>query len=244
MDVVTREDLRQLVEMAQPPSVSIYQPTHRSGPDTRTYAQQDPIRLKNLLRHAEQRLIASGLRGRDAEDVLEPARRLLGDPVFWQYQADGLAVFLTAGTVRTFRVPTRFDELAVVAPSVHLTPLLRSLTGDGVFYVLALSQKDVRLLAATRDHVDEVDVPGAPRSLADALRHDDPERQLQFHTGTAPAGDRRGAMFHGHGTGVDDAKVNILRFFQQVDRAVTRVIGDGSVPPRAGRRRLPDPDLP
>jgi Bacterial archaeo-eukaryotic release factor family 7 len=230
MDIVTREDLNELVERQAGPCLSIYQPTHRVGPDTRTYAQQDPIRFKNLLREAEQRLTASGLRSREAEDLLEPARRLLDDPVFWQYQSDGLAVFLATGTVRTFRVPLRFDELVVVAPSFHVKPLLALLTGDGLFYVLALSQNEIRLLAGTRDHMGEVELPGAPPSLAEALRYDDPERQLQFHTGTSAGGDRRAAMFHGHGTGIDDAKGNLLRFFQQVDRALVNLIGDASVP--------------
>ena len=67
----------------------------------------------------------------------------------------------------------------------------------------------------------EVELPGAPRSLADALRYDEPDRQLQFYTGTPAGGDRRAAMFQGQGTGIDDAKTNLLRFLRQVDRAVT-----------------------
>lgn len=38
MDIVTRQDLNELVERRAGPCVSIYQPTHRVGPDTRTYA--------------------------------------------------------------------------------------------------------------------------------------------------------------------------------------------------------------
>lgn len=230
MNVVTREDLKELVEPSTGPCVAIYQPTHRAGPDTRTYDRQDTVRFKNLLREAEHRLTAGGLRPREAHDLLEPARRLLDDAAFWQYQSDGLAVFVGPGRMRTFRVPIRFEELVVVAPSFHVKPLLALLTGDGLFYVLALSQNEVRLLAGTRDHVGEVELPGAPRSLAEALRYDDPERQLQFHTGTHAGGDRRPAMFHGHGTGIDDAKANILRFFQQVDRAVAGLIKDVSIP--------------
>ena len=45
-----------------------------------------------------------------------------------------------------------FDELMVVAPGFHVMPLLALLTGDGLFYVLALSQNQVRLLAGTRSH--------------------------------------------------------------------------------------------
>ena len=230
MDVVTREEIKALVERRNGPCVSIYQPTHRAGPDTRTYAQQDPVRFRNLLREAEQRLLSGGASARGVEEVLQPARRLLDDSRFWQYQGDGLAVFLAPGTLRTFRVPLRFDDLVVVAPGFHVKPLLTLLTGDGLFYVLALSQNQVRLLAGTRDYMGEVELPGAPRSLADALRDDDPERQLQLHTGTPATGDRRPAMFHGHGTGIDDAKSNLLRYFRQVDRAVNALIKNASVP--------------
>jgi hypothetical protein len=229
MDIVTREDLKDLIELRDGPCVSVYQPTHRAGPDTRTYAQQDPIRLKNLLREATQRLLGVGVAAREAEALLEPARRLLDDQTFWQYQADGLAVFIAPGRTRTFRVPMRFDEVVVVAPRFYLKPLVALLTADGLFYVLALSQNQVRLLAGTRDHIGEVEF-GGPGSLAEALRHDDPERQLQYHTGAPAAGDRRAAMFHGHGTGVDDAKVNLLRFFQQVDRAVTGLLRGAHAP--------------
>jgi hypothetical protein len=228
MNIVTREDLRALVERQAGPCVSIYQPTHRAGPDTRSYAQQDVVRFKNQLREATRRLAAAG--HRDGQELLEPARRLLDDAAFWERRSDGLAVFIAPGTMRTFRVPARVEELVVVAPSFHVKPLLALLTGDGLFYVLALSQNAVRLIAATRNHSGEVELTGTPRSLAEALRYDDPERQLQFHTGTPASRDRRAAMFHGHGTGVDDAKGNILRFFQQVDRAVTGLVHNPSIP--------------
>lgn len=219
MDVLSHEDLRALLEVQEGPCVSLYQPTHRAGPDTRTFARQDPVRFRNLVRDAERRLTAGGARPRQARALLEAARRLGDDATFWQYQAEGLATFVAPGVLRTFRVPLRFEELVVVAPRFHLKPLLALLTGDGLFYVLALSQNQVRLLAGTRDAIAETEL-GGPGSLAEALQYDDPERQLQFHTGAPAAGGRRAALFHGHGTGVDDAKVNLLRFFQQVDRVV------------------------
>jgi hypothetical protein len=229
MDVVTREDLKALFDVQDGPCISMYQPTHRAGPDTRTVVQEDVIRFKNLLREAERRVTANGLRAREAQALLDPASRLRDDTTFWQYQAEGLATFVAPGFMRTFRVPAPLEELVIVAPRFHLKPLVALLAGDGLFYLLALSQSDVRLFAGTRDHIGEVDF-GGPRSLEEALRYDEPERQLQYHTGAPAAGDRRSAMFHGHGTGTDDAKVNILRFFQQVDRAVTRFIRGAPVP--------------
>jgi hypothetical protein len=54
--------------------------------------------------------------------------------------------------------------------------------------------------------------------------YDDPEKQLQFHTRTPTVGGGRAAIFHGHGAGTDDAKNNILRYFQQVDQGLREIL--------------------
>lgn len=218
MDLLPREELEELVEGRGGPCVSIFLPTHRTGTET----QQDPIRLKNLLGEAREDLLAKGLRSTEADRILEPARELLADDVFWRYQSDGLAVFLSRGDSRLYRLPLRFEELAVVAGRYHVKPVLPLLAGDGQFYVLALSQNGVRLLRAARHSVSEVELRDVPESLADALRHDDAEKQLQFHTGTSGGRGGRAAVFHGH-EGVD-TKDDILRYFRQIDRGVREVL--------------------
>jgi hypothetical protein len=118
----------------------------------------------------------------------------------------------------------------VVGERFHLKPLLPLLSGDGRFYVLALSQAEVRLFQCTRYSVGEVALESIPGSLAEALRYDDPERQLQFHTGTPTGTGKRAALFHGHGVGTDDTKDNILRYFRQVDRGLRALLGEESAP--------------
>jgi len=49
MNLVSRNELKDLMERHQGPCVSIFLPTHRAGKEI----QQGPIRLKNLLREAE-----------------------------------------------------------------------------------------------------------------------------------------------------------------------------------------------
>jgi len=218
MDLLPREELEKLVERHGGPCVSIFLPTHRAGMET----QQDPIRLKNLLGEAREDLLSRGLRSTEVDQILEPARELLVDDVFWRHQSDGLAVFLSRGDFRSYRLPLRFEELTVVADRYHVKPVLPLLTGDGQFYVLALSQNKVSLLRATRHSVGEVELRVVPESLADALRHDDPEKQLQFHTGTSGGRGGRAAVFHGHEAA--DAKDDILRYFRQIDRGVREVL--------------------
>jgi hypothetical protein len=226
MTPLSTDDLKALLEVREGPAVSLYMPTHRAGPQTR----QDPIRLKNLLRLAEARLAELGLRAREAARVLAPAAALLEDTIFWRHQQDGLALFVGGGLFRHFRVPFPFEELVVVTERFHLKPLLSLFTGDGRFYVLALSQNEVRLLRGTRHSVGQVELETVPPSLAEALKYDDFERQLQFHTRTPGVGGPRAAIFHGHGAGVDDQKDNLLRFFQQIDRGLREILREERAP--------------
>jgi hypothetical protein len=221
---MSRAELEKLIEEPDGICVSLFLPAHRAGAQT----QQDPIRLKNLLREAEERLLAKGLRSPEAEELLGPARELLDDSVFWRHQSQGLAVFLSPGVFRYYRLPLNFEDLVVVADRYHLKPLLPLLTGDGQFYVLALSQNEVRLLRATRHSVSEVELEDVPKSLANTLRYDDQEKQLQFHSGTTGGRGGRAAIFHGHEP--DDPKDDILRYFRQIDRGVRELLKGSQAP--------------
>jgi hypothetical protein len=212
MDPLSKSDLEHLAEAPGAPCVSIFMPAHRAWPETR----QGPIRLKNLLAEARERLLERGLRSTEADEVLEPAQNLLSDNLFWRHQGDGLAMFLSRGSFRRYRLPLTFEELVVVAHRYHLKPFLPLLADDSLFYVLALSQNEVRLLRATRHSVGEVELKGVPGSLAEALRHAEPQKQLQFYTGTSESRGRRPAVFHGHHP-EEGAKVAILRYLRQVD---------------------------
>lgn len=223
--LLSRIDIDRLVEASSSPAVSMYLPTHRFGPEI----QQDPIRLKNLMRQTEQRLEALGLRSPEAAEILEPAKKLHADGLFWHHQREGLAVFLSKGFDAHYRLPIRFDELVVVSERFHVKPLLPFLTGDGRFYVLALSQNHLRLLEGSRHSVSEVDVDDLPKSLKDALGEETWQATLQFHTGAPSAGGERAAVFHGHGAGGEE-KDELLRFFRRVDAALTDFLGDDRSP--------------
>jgi hypothetical protein len=160
MDLFINRDVQRLSAVENAWCVSIFLPTHRTG----TQMQQDPIRLKNLLREAEDQLRAAGVRQPDATSLLEPVEALFSDRDFWQHQSDGLAVFASEGQFERFRVPLPLEQLVIVAPRFQLKPLFPLLTGDGHFYILALSQNEVRLLEATRHSVGEIEVEQLPGS--------------------------------------------------------------------------------
>jgi len=226
MDLLSRDELKRLAAQEDGVFVALYMPTERAGAETRG----NSIRFKSLLRKAAALLEEHGMRTPEVRDLLRPAHRLQADGDFWQHQSDGLAAFLTHGFFRYYRLPLAFAELAVVTRRLHLKPLLPLLSSDGRFFVLALSQNRIRLLQGTRYRETEVEVEAMPRSLAEALRYDDPESQLQFHTGAPRGAGRHAAIYHGHGVGTDDAKDTILRYFRQIDTALHEVLREEQLP--------------
>ena len=221
MKTLSSDELSALVERPEEVSVSIYMPTHRIGD-----IEQDPIRLRNLLRESAGQLVEYGISISDASKLLKPAEQLLPDSHFWQHQGDGLAIFISPGIFRYYQLPCSFQELVVVTERFHIKPLLPLFSEDGVFYILAVSQNQVRLLQCTRYHVRELTPENMPLNLAEALKYDQPEKQHQFHT-TGPGGL---TISHGHGVSKDYDKVNILRYFQQIDRGLHEVLREEHSP--------------
>jgi len=227
MNLLNREDLTTLMGKQDDLCLSIYLPTYRAGIEIR----QGRIRLKNLIAEAEKRLINSGLRSSEAKHFLEPLKKMTIDDLFWQHQRDGLAVFLSSDMFYHYSLPVSFDEFLHIGKRFHLKPLLPLLNGNGVFYVLALSQNDVRVLQCTQASVRELELDNIPHSMNEALKLDDPEKQLQYHTNTLEGTDRKSAgIFHGHGVGTDDEKDNILSYLRLIDRGLHELLRDEKAP--------------
>lgn len=217
MSLLSKEDLNQLMNNRDELCLSIYMCTYRAGSETR----QGRIRLKNILQKAEKDLINSGLRRPDALRFLAPIEDLVFDNQFWQNQRDGLAIFLSGTVFHYYFLPFAFDDLMFIGQQFHVKPLLPFLSGDGQFYVLALSQNDVRMFRCSRASVQELEIENIPHSLAEAMQYDDPQRQLQMHSNTLEGtNNKAAAIFHGQGIGPDDHKNNILRYFRLIDHGL------------------------
>ena len=223
-DFFVIDDLKPLMEHRGQWCVSMFMPAQQVTPR----AQENQIRFKNLLRQAETRLSEMKAEGMDA--ALESAYRLLEDRPFWHHQSDGMALFMSRQLFRPYRLPIKLDELVVVGDRFHVKPVLPLLTGDGKFYLVALSQNEVRLFACTRHSISQVELEGVPLNLDEAMKYEESEKQLQFRTSTAGSGGNRSPMFHGHGAGPYDYKDRILRFLQDLDRGLTKTIPDPRAP--------------
>jgi hypothetical protein len=231
MNIFARNDLQTLIQHREQPCLSLYMPTERAGKETR----QNAIRFKDMLSAAEEQLTATGsMNEEDARTFLQPAKELLGNDTFWQHQSDGLAIFRSPELFQAYRLPLSFDELVTTTDRFHIKPLLSLFTGNGRFYVLALSQHTARLLQGTRFSVEELELPeDTPTSIEEVTETDDPERQLQGHTAgsiASPTGTQGAGtpLYHGHAD--EDDRVNRLRYFLEVDRGVQEVLKEEQAP--------------
>lgn len=230
MTPLTRATLDRLASSKGGTHLSIYLPTVRAGDQI----EQNKIRFKNALRSAKNELKELGQRRSITDEQLEPVQALSQDHLFWQNQYEGLAVLLAEGTFETLRLPQRVPEQSVVSNRFHLKPLLPYATGQVRYYILALEREGVRMFRGGRHGIEQLPLTGTSASLSEFLQWDDPETELQWHTGTGSVTVRgRSSMFHGHGAGTE-AEVQteqLRRFLAALDDAVYRMLAGDEQPP-------------
>lgn len=211
---MSRTELELLAEPGPDgPHVSLFMPTHRFGCGIET----DKRRWRNLVTRVED-LLTQRMRRRDVEALLAPARDLQENALAWQYMSDGPAMLLRPDGQRTFRVPAPMPELATVGNRTVMGPMLRLFAGDERFLLLALSQREIRLMEGSRNTVEQVQLPDVSTSLADAIDPQEPRSDTMARA-AASAGRGGPAVFYRHGAGDRHLKKDgVVRFLRQVSR--------------------------
>lgn len=221
-DLNLKTFMGRLAAVHEEPCISVYMPTHQ----VTARKPKDRILLKNLLREAQECLVGRGMGAAEAKGFLEPALRLLKDSLFWEYQGNGLALFLAPRFFEYFISPLSFDQKVSVSHRFYLKSLLPVLYRGEHFFLLTLSRKETRLFRVTRTRMTEVRLEGLP----DGLSRRSSEKQLQFHTGTQQGRGKRAALFHGHGGGSEDEKTVLIQYCREIDGAVLNLLSDEKAP--------------
>ena len=195
------------------PCISLYQPTFRHGPEN----QQNTIRFSNLMKEIEQSLNQKYSK-KEVEHLLKPLETMLADKPFWEQAGDGIAVFANCEKCIVYRLQRSVRELAVVADSFHIKPLIRTFQSADRYHLLGLSRNEFTLFEGNRYGFKEVELdPELPRTIEDALGDELTESYLSAGAYSGAGGQ---AMFHGHGSKKDEIDKDIERFLRSVDRTV------------------------
>jgi hypothetical protein len=228
IDIPTLAEFKALAAVKGETCVSLYVPTQ----PLREGEKQNRLALEDMAAAALEQMREAGIDKRRIAALEEQFRHLAGadkgdadddkirklqnrkpDPIdeFWRFQGCGLAALATPTSLRTFRMPYRPKPLAEVADRFHLAPLIRAMTSPQDIFVLALTEKSVRLVRAFVNlpavRVPVPDLPGDAEEVAH--RASVRERPLQ---------------------GKGDVKLLLHKYARRVDQALHRVLAGQSAP--------------
>ena len=136
MKLISEKEFETLANIREEHCVSIYIPTHRAG--EAVTSGKDALLFKNKLQKVKHSLMELGMTESQAKEYLQPAQRLHDDGNFWHHQLDGLAVFLSKNHYSYHRLPCKLEEFTCVSKSFHMLQLVPLMSGDGIYYILAL----------------------------------------------------------------------------------------------------------
>ena len=218
MQTLTRTALRDLARSSYAPCMTLTLPTHRATPES----NQDPIRFRNLLKEARQIVESRSMsEGTELIDMVQE----LDTTEFWRHQLEGLTVLASPQSLSYYQLTTEVAERVSLGDAFDLRSLLSLEAMSCRYYVLLLTQNEVRLFRGDRRTLDPLEVPALPSSLQDALGVQTPIPHLGGHS-SGPKGTDQVA-FHGH---KDDETHHetIQRFLRAVEAGVwSRIRGHG-----------------
>ena len=131
--MLSRSELKSLQSHRNYPSVSILAPTHRTAPSNR----QDPIKVRNLVRKAIDRLHGE-FNKREVAAVVKNLQQLVRD-VDWGHALDGLALLASKERSAAVRLPFRVKPRAVIDETFATRDLVYSFNRAPPYRVLVLS---------------------------------------------------------------------------------------------------------
>lgn len=226
MEITTMEKLKELINVEQECCISMFLPTFRMGVDIK----QNPIRFKQRVREAEDKLVDMGMSASEVRDILKPASDLINETLFWQNQTDGLAVFISLEGMNYYHLPFTVEEYVGVAKKFYTKPLVPLFTGDGQFYILALSKNEVRLFKGTRQEVYEIEMDGAPSGMTDVMIDYDPRTKLEIRNFNSKGSLAAGAspITQAQGNENDFERNELTKYFREIDIALNNLYkGEG-----------------
>jgi hypothetical protein len=187
-------------------------------------SRQNSVQLEGLVRTAERRLQELGVPRSGIESLLAPAMALIEPAAEWGELGRGMAVLLSQSGARIWQLPIACHERCEVGKTFYILPLIEWLASEMDYYVLAVSQNQVRLLQGTGSEMEEVAVPGLPADRETALLVEDSERTLHAHVGRPQVPGRGDLLYHGHGGAPDVAKDEIEQYLRAIERAVAQFL--------------------
>jgi hypothetical protein len=221
-NIVSWVDLRALAA-ARGPCISI------------TLAIPNPAQIRpqlnSAIREVEKRLTEAKIGADTARMLTEPIRELAATIETEGDWGIGMLLYRSSETFRCVLMRELSKEFVTVGNCFQIRPLLGLLSHEQRWYLLALSQKHVRLFDCTHARASDIQLPvKMPRSLEAWLNNRIPDHVLDNRSSAGHGdGSMKGVVF---GTNADHEKhpEYLAHFFKEVEQSVHAVVNNKDIP--------------
>ncbi len=209
------KDLKPILD-TKGPCLSVYMPL--SSATLNQSAKVNALEWRELLRTVEPKIQQYGSQARSLLETVSDWEGVLQGA---QPQGKSVAIFRSPDIFRVTWAEEQLKSRAVLGPHFYVRPLLPELTRAKTFYILALSQKNVRMLRCTSRASEEVAFPaGVATSFDEYMNTAKPDHMRDNHSSPGPdAGSSKGVMF-GTSSDREDKGEYLAHFYGQIDHGV------------------------
>ena len=209
------------------PCISIYMPLS-SLPNSQG-ANANVLKWKECIRSLQQKMERHGAPARELAETISEWDSVIGGA---KPEGKSIAVFRSPDVFRVTWLEREVASKAVIGPHFYVRPLLAELTKPKTFYLLALSQKDIRLLCCTSSSSEEVALSkrGVVTSFEQYMNSAKPDHTQNLGASAGPSAGSSKGVFNGTGTEKEDRDKYLLHFYKQIDRGVNDVLRGKTAP--------------
>lgn len=213
------KDLK-LILAAQGPCLSLFMPLNNGSGNQS--AKGNALEWREMVRGLDSKIQQHGPEGRELLETVSDWNAVASE---LEPQGKSIAVFRSPDVFRVSWIDEQVPSKAVIGPHFYVRPLLPELMRDKTFYLLALSQKNVRLLRCTSKNSEEVEFPAATASSYDAYMNTaKPDHMSGNRSSPGPSsGSSTGAMFS-TSSDREDKDEYLAHFYGQIDRGVNECL--------------------
>ncbi len=195
------------------PVISFYQPTHRHFPDNK----QDLIMFSNLMRETENSL-KQQYDNNLIHLIMKPFYQLAENKSFWNNTLDGIAVLASQNKCIIYNLHNTVKELAVVADSFHIKPLIKAFQSMERYHLLGLNRNNFTLYKGNKHGFTEIKPdPDIPRTMEEVLGTQLTDSNVN---NGSYGGTNASTVFRGHSDPKEETDKDTEKYFRFVDRFV------------------------
>lgn len=221
--------LRKIQEILQSsgPCITIVLPPYHPGEPAKSRAAL----LKANLQEASRQLAHLGFPKAAIGDLLAPLEHLAHDADSITGSHWSRAIFRSQNVFAQFQLTLPAKASLTVAGCFEIRHLLPDLWAPRVFYILALTNKSVRLFRCNYQRAEAVDLPaGVPATLEEALELERPDHDLENRSAIGTSTGSMHAIRFGTGSGPEAEPAHLADFYKLVDRGIHKLLHEPGIP--------------